>query len=172
MKKAIISRALMGFPAGIAIGQCISLLVSAFLGKGTFQSCVPSFVAAMGSELGAVALQTLLCGILGAASAASSVVWATDWSLVKRTVVSFLVLTLSILRRVHLDLRPHLARSIPGLKAQDQKAQPEDAEHVRRLQKIILRRIAPGWSRPDRPGVFPSPSRLPCPPGEAAQGGC
>lgn len=97
MKKAIISRALMGFPAGIAIGQCISLLVSAFLGKGTFQSCVPSFVAAMGSELGAVALQTLLCGILGAASAASSVVWATDWSLVKRTVVSFLVLTLSML---------------------------------------------------------------------------
>ncbi len=65
MKKAIISRALMGFPAGIAIGQCISLLVSAILGQGTFEACMPSFVAAMGSELAAVALQTLLCGVLG-----------------------------------------------------------------------------------------------------------
>ena len=97
MKKAIISRALMGFPAGIAVGQCISLLVSAILGKGTFEACVPSFVAAMGSELAAVALQTLLCGILGAASAASSVVWAADWSLLMRTVASFLLLTLSML---------------------------------------------------------------------------
>ena len=97
MKKAIISRALMGFPAGIAVGQCISLLVSAILGKGTFEACVPSFVAAMGSELAAVALQTLLCGILGAASAASSVVWAADWSLLKRTVASFLLQTLSML---------------------------------------------------------------------------
>ena len=93
MKKAIISRALMGFPAGIAIGQCISLLVSAILGGGEFQACVPAFVAAMGSELAAVALQTLLCGVLGAASAASSVVWAADWSLLKRTVVNFLLLT-------------------------------------------------------------------------------
>ena len=72
MKKAILARALMGFPMGIAIGQCISLLVSALLGRGTFEACVPSFVTAMGSELSAVALQTLLCGILGAASAASS----------------------------------------------------------------------------------------------------
>ena len=97
MKKAIISRALMGFPAGIAVGQCISLLVSAILGKGTFEACAPSFVAAMGSELAAVALQTLFCGILGAASAASSVVWAADWSLLKRTVASFLLQTLSML---------------------------------------------------------------------------
>ena len=34
MKKVILSRALMGFPMGIAIGQCISLLVSALLGRG------------------------------------------------------------------------------------------------------------------------------------------
>ena len=34
MKKAILARALMGFPMGIAIGQCISLLVSAILGGG------------------------------------------------------------------------------------------------------------------------------------------
>ena len=30
MKKAILSRALMGFPMGIAIGQCSSLLVSPY----------------------------------------------------------------------------------------------------------------------------------------------
>ena len=54
---------------------------------------MPSFVTAVGSELGAVALQTLLCGILGAASAASSLVWAADWSLLKRTVANFLLLS-------------------------------------------------------------------------------
>ena len=93
MKKAILARALMGFPMGIAIGQGISLLVSAILGGGTFPACVPSFVTAVGSELGAVALQPLLCGILGAASAASSLVWAADWSLLKRTVANFLLLS-------------------------------------------------------------------------------
>ena len=93
MKKKIISRALMGFPAGIAIGQCISLLVSAILGRGTFETCVPAFVEAVGSELGAAALQTLLCGILGAASAASSVVWETEWGIVKQTVVNFCLLS-------------------------------------------------------------------------------
>ena len=97
MKKKIISRTLMGFPAGIAIGQCISLLVSAILGRGTFECCVPGFVEAVGSELGAVALQTLLCGILGAASAAASVVWETEWGIVKQTVVNFCLLSAAML---------------------------------------------------------------------------
>ena len=97
MKKTIITRALMGFPAGIAVGQCISLFVSLLLGKGTFEACVPGFVETVGSELGAVALQTLLCGILGAAGAGASAIWNTDWGLVKQTVINFLVLSAAML---------------------------------------------------------------------------
>ncbi len=97
MKKKIISRALMGFPLGIALGHCISLLVSAIINKGTFNACVPGFAETIGSELGAVALQTLLCGLLGAASAAASVVWDTDWGIVKQTVVNFCILSTAML---------------------------------------------------------------------------
>lgn len=92
MKKKIILRALLGFPLGIAIGHCMSLLASVILGRGTFEVCMPAFIEAVGTELGAVALQTLLCGILGAASAASSVVWETDWGIVRQTAVYFLIL--------------------------------------------------------------------------------
>lgn len=92
MKKKIVLRALLGFPLGIAVGHCISMLVSAILGKGTFEVCMPAFIETVGTELGAVALQTLLCGILGAAGAGSSVVWETDWGILKQTGAYFLIL--------------------------------------------------------------------------------
>ena len=92
MKKQIVLRALLGFPLGIAIGHCISLLVSALLGRGTFEACVPYLAETMGTELGAAALQTLLCALMGAVSAGGSVVWDTDWGIVKQTAVYFALL--------------------------------------------------------------------------------
>lgn len=92
MKKKIVLRALLGFPLGIAIGHCISLLASAILGRGTFEVCMPAFIETVGTELGAVALQTLLCGVIGAASAASSLVWETDWGILRQTGIYFLIL--------------------------------------------------------------------------------
>ena len=92
MKKKMIRRALIGFPIGITIGQFILLLSNlAFAPEGRFSPCVPALMEAVGSELGAVALQTFLCGIYGAACAAGSVVWDTDWSLAAQTGVYFAI---------------------------------------------------------------------------------
>lgn len=92
MKKRIISRVILGFPMGIAVGQILSIIASYNLGRGTFEMCMPGFIETMGSELGAVALQTFLCGLLGTAGAGSSVVWETDWGILRQTGAYFLIL--------------------------------------------------------------------------------
>ncbi len=97
MKKTVLLRALLGFPLGIALGQLITLCISACYG-GEYYPCVPTLVAQLGSELAAVALQTLLCGVLGAACAAASCAFQMEhWSISKATAVHFLVLSLSML---------------------------------------------------------------------------
>lgn len=46
----------------------------------------------MGSELNAVILQTVLCGIMGSGFAMASVIWEIDsWSLVRQTGIYFAV---------------------------------------------------------------------------------
>ena len=98
MKKEALFRGLLGVPLGIALGHIISLLASLGLAGGEFSPCVPSLVQAMGSEVAAVALQTGLSGLLGAAFGAGSVVWSLDhWSLVKQTGVYFLIGSLAML---------------------------------------------------------------------------
>ena len=98
MKKEALLRGLLGVPLGIALGHIISLLASLGLAGGEFSPCVPSLVQAMGSEVAAVALQTGLSGLLGAAFGAGSVVWSLDhWSLVKQTGVYFLIGSLAML---------------------------------------------------------------------------
>lgn len=96
MKKAIL-RGLLGFPLGVAIGYTITIGVSMAHGGGDYIPAVPGLVAQCGSEISAVILQFALCGILGAASAAGSVVWETDWSILKQTFVHFLILSLTML---------------------------------------------------------------------------
>jgi predicted MFS family arabinose efflux permease len=55
---------------------------------------VPSLIDTMGSEISAVVLQTVLCGLLGSVFAASSVIWEMDdWSIAKQTGIYFLILT-------------------------------------------------------------------------------
>lgn len=92
MKKKVFLRGLIGFPLGIAIGHIISVLGSLFWANGTFEPCVPSLIASVGNEINAVILQTLLCGVIGASFAASSVVWEFEnWSIVKQTGFYFLI---------------------------------------------------------------------------------
>ena len=92
MKKKAFLRGLLGFPLGIAIGHIISVLICLIWGDGTFQPCVPSLVESFGNEINAVILQTLLCGVIGASFAASSVIWEFEnWSIVKQTGLYFLI---------------------------------------------------------------------------------
>ena len=72
MKKKMIKRGLFGFPVGITIGFVITVIISACVGDGNFYPVTPELVGTMGSELNAVILQTVLCGVMGAGFAAAS----------------------------------------------------------------------------------------------------
>lgn len=98
MKKEIIGRGLVGFPLGIALGYVITVLTSLGLGDGSYIPCMPELVSAMGNEIHAVVVQTLLSGLIGTGFAASSVIWEMDtWSLVKQTGIYFLIVSLVML---------------------------------------------------------------------------
>ena len=92
MKKQLIKRGLLGFPLGISIGYVITVIVSAVVADGSFYPVTPELMAAVGNELNAVILQTVLCGIMGSGFAMASVIWEIDsWSLVKQSGIYFAI---------------------------------------------------------------------------------
>ena len=89
MKKVIL-RAVLGLPVGIAIGHVITVLISLMNGEGSYLACAPQFVELIGDEAIAVAVQTLLCGIMGMAFAGASLVWESEkLSIVAQTGICF-----------------------------------------------------------------------------------
>lgn len=98
MKKKIMKRSLIGFPIGITIGQFITILISLKWGNGDYSLYVPELVSAMGSEIHAIILQSILCGILGMGFAAASFIWQIDhWSIVRQTGIYFLTISIIML---------------------------------------------------------------------------
>ncbi len=98
MKKKLLQRGIIGFPMGVTIGYFITICISLGWGGGDYLACVPELALAVGSEVGAAALQALLCGLLGAGCAAASVIWEVEhWSMVKQTGLYFLALSLLML---------------------------------------------------------------------------
>lgn len=98
MLKKTIGRGALGFPLGVCIGYVITICISVVLATGEYSPCVPALADELGSELAAVILQAALCGILGAAFAAASVIWEMEkWSLAKQTGIYFLVVSLAML---------------------------------------------------------------------------
>lgn len=94
MVKKIILRGVSGFPLGLAIGYTISIITSLIWGGGYYAPCVPALAQMMGSEINAVMLQALLCGLLGAGCAAGSVIWEVEkWGLAKQTGIYFSVIS-------------------------------------------------------------------------------
>lgn len=92
MKKKIFLRCISGFPLGLAIGYSISIIISLIWADGFYSPCVPELIDMMGSEIKAVLVQALLCGVLGMGFAACSVIWEIEqWSLVKQTGIYFLI---------------------------------------------------------------------------------
>lgn len=98
MKKKILLRSLLGFPLGVAIGYMITIMISLIWANGYYSPCVPELAVRMGSEINAVLLQALLCGILGMGCAAGSVVWEMeDLGIVKQTGIYFLILSVMMM---------------------------------------------------------------------------
>ena len=98
MKKKIVLRSLLGFPIGIAVGYLITIFISLVWADGYYSPCMPELISAVGNEINAVILQTVLCGVLGTGFGAGSVIWEMDdWSIVKQTGVYFLIVSVIML---------------------------------------------------------------------------
>lgn len=98
MKKKIILRSILGFPIGIAIGYLITIFISLVWTEGYYAPCVPELISAMGNEINAVILQALLCGVVGAGFAASSVIWEIEnWGIIKQTGIYFTIASIIML---------------------------------------------------------------------------
>ena len=98
MKKKVIQRGLLGCPLGISMGYVITIIISLFVGDGYYSPVVPSLIEAVGSEIGAVVIQAVLSGLLGASSAAASVIWEMeDWSIAKQTGIHFSIISIIML---------------------------------------------------------------------------
>lgn len=98
MLKKIILRGISGFPLGLSIGYTISIITSLIWSDGYYAPCVPELAQMMGSEIGAVMLQALLCGLLGAGCAAGSVIWEVEsWGLAKQTGIYFLIISVMMM---------------------------------------------------------------------------
>lgn len=98
MMKKTFFRGVLGFPLGICLGYVITIGTSAVSGTGEYHPCVPALVQQFGSELAAVIFQAVLCGILGTAFGAASIIWDVDrWSIAKQTGVYFLAVSAAML---------------------------------------------------------------------------
>lgn len=98
MVKTAVLRGLLGFPLGIALGYLITIILSLAFGHGSYSPAVPGLIEETGSEINAVLLQAVLCGILGSGFAAASLIYEVEtWSLVKQTALYFLVASVVML---------------------------------------------------------------------------
>lgn len=98
MKIQIIKRGLLGFPLGIAIGYVITIVISVIWAEGYYSAVTPELMEIMGSEINAVILQTVLCGIIGSGFAMASVIWEIDsWSLIKQSGIYFAIASVVML---------------------------------------------------------------------------
>ena len=98
MKKTIIILGLRGIPVGITIGYLITIFTSFILSNGEYYPCTPSLVNMVGSVIGAVIFQTIMCGVIGFVFASSSIVWSIDeWSIAKQTGIYFLIISFTML---------------------------------------------------------------------------
>lgn len=76
-QKALL-RGIIGFPIGVTIGYAITIFASLAVGGGNYSPVVPAMADMCGSEIAAVMLQFILCGIMGMVFAAMSVAWESE----------------------------------------------------------------------------------------------
>ena len=87
-------RALIGMPIGLLISTVITIIISLCKGDGHYYAVVPALIEDGGSEINAVLIQFICSLLYGAVFAGATVIWETDWSLTKMTIVHLLVVAL------------------------------------------------------------------------------
>ena len=96
--KKIIQRGIVGIFVGLAIGQIITIIISLSLGTGEYVACAPEFIELVGNEAVAVAVQTILCGIMGFGFGGASAIWEMDnLSIAAQTGICFLIYSIFML---------------------------------------------------------------------------
>lgn len=95
MKKKLIGRCLLGAPLGLALSTAITMVISLIVKDGNYYPVVPELVLDCGDELTAVILQALCSLLYGAAWAGASLIWETDWSLLRQTATHLLACSLA-----------------------------------------------------------------------------
>ena len=89
--KDILKRGLWGFVTGMAIGN-ILMIILGYLDSGTTMFFPPDLAVKTGSALNAIALQTLLSGVLGMVGMSSSVIYSVEkCPLAAATAVHFVI---------------------------------------------------------------------------------
>ena len=86
-------RALIGMPIGLMISTIITIIHSLNKGDGLYYPVVPALIDDCGTEIIAVLIQFFCSLLYGAVYAGATVIWETDWSLTKMTVVHLLVIS-------------------------------------------------------------------------------
>ena len=86
-------RALIGMPIGLTISTVITIIISLCKGDGHYYAVVPALIEDCGSEISAVLVQFFCSLLYGAVFAGATVIWETDWSLTKMTVVHLLAIS-------------------------------------------------------------------------------
>lgn len=98
MFKTIAKRSLLGAVIGVFISHVIAIIISLCIADGSFYAVVPQLIEATGSEINAVLLQAACSIFYGAVFGGISVIWELDsWSILKQTVVHFLVVSIATL---------------------------------------------------------------------------
>lgn len=93
MKKIIIS-GLIGLPIGIMWTVLILFFESVAYGSGKFIVGVPGFVEKCGSEVSAMGIQLFVSAVFGFIIGSASSIWRRDdWSLLKQTILHFIILS-------------------------------------------------------------------------------
>lgn len=94
MFKKVLKRSALGAVIGIVVSQVIAIIISLCIADGSFYAVVPSLAERINSEIGAVVIQTVCSLLYGAVFGGISVIWELDsWSILKQTVVHFLVVS-------------------------------------------------------------------------------
>ena len=100
MNKELWKKAWKRVPLGMIIGLTISTVITilnSLGGDGQYQAVVPALIEDCGSEINAVVAQALCSLLYGGIMGAATVIWETDWSLTKMTVIHLLVISLTML---------------------------------------------------------------------------
>ena len=98
MKKELIKRCLIGALIGLSISYIITIIISMIINKGEYYPVPSQLIKLCGNEMNAVIIQAIFSLIYGAICFGTSVIWNIDrWSILKQTVIHFLVISLTSL---------------------------------------------------------------------------